>query len=470
MKHTLFYFVTILAFCLATVFVLKTGEKRFEMSAASAAGAVAAAHSNEGASPSIRNRVLNSLQHPISVLLLQIVVIVTVAKLFGAAFNKIGQPAVIGEMVAGIALGPSLFGQFSPAGFQIVFPKASFGPLQLISQLGILLFMTTVGMETDLSVLKKKAQSAVIISHVSILLPFFLGTALSTYLFSLYGMPGTRFSAFALFMGIAMSITAFPVLARILKDKGLTETSLGSIVIACAAADDMTAWCLLAVVVSICSSQSPMSALVTVALSLAFVFVMLLAVKPWFRKHVEGKLHDTSPSPRMLLLISMLSALYTEMIGIHALFGAFFAGVIMSDIPEIRAYIRQRLWNFSSFFLPLFFAFTGLRTQIGLLNDARAWTACLLILAVAILGKFGGSAIAARVTGMGTRDSLATGVLMNTRGLMELVVLNIGYDLGIISPEIFTMMVIMALVTTFMAGPLLGLIRSGAVPAKTPRI
>jgi len=259
-------------------------------------------------------------------------------------------------------------------------------------------------------------------------------------------------------MGVAMSITAFPVLARILEEKGLTRTPLGATAISCAAVDDVTAWCLLALVVTLVKAAALTGALVTFALTLAFVAVMLLVVKPTARRilgrrEVAG---DTLVVAGVAFLF--LSALATEVIGIHALFGAFLAGAVMPRHPAVRSYLRRRLETFGSvLLLPLFFAFTGLRTEIGLLGDLAGWLTCAAIIGVAIAGKLGGTMIASRITGMSWPDSFALGALMNTRGLIELIVLNLGYDLGILSPRVFSMMVLMALVTTFMTAPLLQL-------------
>lgn len=266
--------------------------------------------------------------------------------------------------------------------------------------------------------------------------------------------------AFALFMGISMSITAFPVLARILQDRGLSKTHLGTTAITCAAVDDVTAWSILAFVVAIARSTSLAASAFNLSLVVVFVTVMLSIVKPGLPRWIGLKNLEAESPSRGLLAVMMCvvlgAALTTEVIGIHALFGAFLAGVIMPYAGNIRHKLSVRVENFSTvLFLPLFFAFTGLRTQLGLLDDVRGWLICLGIIAVATLGKLGGSAVVARMTGMSWRDSLQLGALMNTRGLMELIALNIGYDLGILSPQIFTMLVIMALVTTMMTGPLL---------------
>lgn len=402
-----------------------------------------------------------TLSDPLSILLLQIVVIVVAARLMGALFRKMGQPSVIGEMLAGILLGPSLFGLLFPDALGFLFPAASLGTLKLFSQAGVILFMFLVGMDLDLRHLREKAHSAVMVSHAGILLPMLLGVGLALFLYRSQAPAGVAFSSFALFMGVAMSITAFPVLARILEERGLTRTPLGNSTIACAAVDDVTAWCLLAAVVAVARSNGMAPAFLTIGLAVAFVSFMLLVVRPWVDRTLAAtRLHGRTIMAGTLVF-AFAAAWFTEVIGIHALFGAFLAGVVAPADKAFRAALRDRLEMIVSILLlPLFFAFTGLRTQIGLLDDATSWLICLAVIAVAVAGKLGGSTLAARWTGMGWRDSFAVGALMNTRGLMELVVLNIGYDLGILSGKVFAVMVVMALATTFMTGPLLELVKA----------
>lgn len=402
-----------------------------------------------------------ALTRPLGLLLLQIIVVVLMARVFGKLFALIGQPPVIGEIAAGIVLGPSLFGRLFPGMFQALFPTTSLELLKILSQIGIVLFLFVVGLELDVKRLRAKVHAAVVISHASILLPCLLGVALSLFLYRTYAGASVSFCAFALFMGIAMSITAFPVLARILEDSGLSRTPLGNLAITCAAADDVTAWTLLAVVVSVATAGGPGSAVWTLTLVVAFVLLMLLLVQPLLRRVLRPAVERGVPTKAVtaaVLLLLFGSALATEVIGIHALFGAFLAGIIMPTSERFRGFLKERLESFSSILLlPLFFALTGLRTQIGLLSDAGSWIACGAIVAVATLGKLGGTMAAARWTGLGWNDSFAIGALMNTRGLIELIALNVGYDLGILSPRIFVMMVLMALVTTLSTQPLLSL-------------
>lgn len=399
---------------------------------------------------------------PLSHLFLQLVVIIIAARIMGWLFSCFGQPPVVGEMAMGILMGPSLFGWISPEAFGFVFPATSLGTLKLLSQIGVCLFMFAVGMDLNIAQVRRKAPTAVVVSHASIVIPYLLGVILAYFLFSDLAAPGSSFTAFALFMGISMSITAFPVLARILQDRGLTRTTLGSTAITCAAVDDVTAWSILAFVVAIARSTSVGGSALNLLLVLAFVAIMIFGVKRLPPACLGSRgLAEESPSRGALVLVVcvvLASALCTEAIGIHALFGAFLAGTIMPDVNGFRHKLGVRIENFSSvLLLPLFFVFTGLRTQIGLLNDVQGWLLCLLIIAVATAGKLGGSALAARLTGMGWRESLQLGALMNSRGLMELIALNIGYDMGILSARIFTMLVIMALVTTMLTGPLLTL-------------
>lgn len=391
----------------------------------------------------------------------------------GTIFVRCGQPAVVGEVLAGILLGPSLLGWVWPEAARFIFPKESLGVLKLFSQIGVCLFMFVVGLELQVSHLRQKAHTAVVVSHASIMFPYLLGVVAALFLYSHYAAPGASFPAFALFMGIALSITAFPVLARILAERGIAKTFLGSTAITCAAVDDATAWAILAFVVAIAGATSLASTAFCLGLVLVFVALMLFVVRPRLPRWLAvDRVEGGAPSRAVLaavLILLLTSALATELIGIHALFGAFLAGVVMPQKKEFREYLIVRLENFSSLFLlPLFFAFSGLRTHVGLLNDATSWLFCLAIMGVATLGKLGGTMVTARLTGMNWNDSFALGALMNTRGLVELVALNIGYDLGILPPRIFAMMVLMALVMTFLTGPLLNLAelaKRRAVPA-----
>jgi Kef-type K+ transport system membrane component KefB len=403
-----------------------------------------------------------NLHHPLAILLAQIITIIIVARFFGWVFRKIGQPSVIGEIIAGIVLGPSLLGLYFPQFSLDLFPIESLGNLQFLSQIGLILFMFVIGMELDLKVLQNRAKDAIVISHASIVIPFALGIGLAYFVYFKFAPAGVAFLPFALFMGIAMSITAFPVLARIVQERGIHKTKLGAIVITCAAADDITAWCLLAAVIAIVKAGTFVSSLYIIGLAISYVLVMLFVVKPFLKK--IGELYGTKsslskPVVAIFFLTLIVSSYITEIIGIHALFGAFMTGVIMPDITKFRNLFIEKVEDVSVILLlPLFFVYTGLRTEIGLINDPYLWKITGFIILVAVVGKFFGSALAAKFVGQSWRDSLTIGALMNTRGLMELIVLNIGLDLKVLTPEVFTMMVIMALVTTFMTGPTLNII------------
>ncbi|RQP20038.1 MAG: cation/H(+) antiporter [Parapedobacter sp.] len=389
------------------------------------------------------------------------IAIILVARVFGVLFRKIGQPSVIGEIVAGIVLGPSVLGYYFPEFSAFLFPASSLPNLGVMSQVGLILFMFVVGMELDLKLLKNQAHEAVVISHASIIFPFALGMGLAYFIYQQTAPPQVSFLSYALFIGISMSITAFPVLARIVQERGITKTKLGSIVITCAAADDITAWCLLAAVIAVVKAGSLASAGFTIFFAILYVILMLRFVGPFLQR--IGELHSTKerlskPVVGLFFGTLLLSAWTTEVIGIHALFGAFMAGVIMPANINFRNIFIEKVEDVALvLLLPLFFVFTGLRTQIGLLNEPGLWQLCFIVVAVAVTGKFVGSALSARFVGQSWYESLTIGALMNTRGLMELVALNIGYDLGVLTPEMFAIFVLMALFTTFMTGPLLDL-------------
>lgn len=406
--------------------------------------------------------VTDNLHHPLSILLIQIIAVLLMVRLFGFLFKHIGQPGVIGEIVAGIVLGPSVLGYFFPDVFQALFPPESLTNLELLSQVGLVLFMFVIGMELDFSVLKNKINETLLISHAGILVPFFLGIVASYWIYEEYAAAQTAFLPFALFIGISMSITAFPVLARIIQERNMTKTSLGTLAIASAANDDVTAWCLLAVVIAIAKAGTFASALYAIGLTALYIIIMFMVVRPFLKKVGEVYANQeviNKTFVALILLILIISSTLTEIIGIHALFGAFMAGVVMPPSIGFRKVMMEKVEDIALvFFLPLFFAFTGLRTEIGLINSPALWGVCLLLITVAVAGKLGGCAVAARLVGESWKDSFTIGTLMNTRGLMELVALNIGYEMGVLPPSIFVILVIMALVTTFMTTPLLHLV------------
>jgi Kef-type K+ transport system membrane component KefB len=461
-KSLLFYGVIVGLFSVLLWLIISYGEKDFEKEKVKIEITTNEAATGHSSWDIFSSEVIHNLRHGLARLILQIILIVLIARFFGLLFTKMKQPAVIGEILAGIVLGPSLLGAHFPAMSHFLFPEESFQNLQMLSQIGLIFFMFIIGMELDVKVLKNKAHAAVVISHASIIIPYFLGVCLAYYLFESFASPQISFTAFALFMGIAMSITAFPVLARIIQERGMTKTNLGTMAITCAAADDITAWCILAVVVAIVKAGDFASAGFTIGFSVLYVVFMLLVVQPFLKRIGEIYITKEILNKRIIALVFIIllaSSYLTEIIGIHALFGAFLAGVIMPHNLNFKRLLTDKIEDISLvLLLPLFFVLTGLRTEIGLLNNANLWGSCFLIVFTAVLGKFGGSAIAAKVIGQSWNDSLSIGALMNTRGLMELVVLNIGYDLKILNPEIFAMMVIMALFTTFMTGPSLDLI------------
>jgi Kef-type K+ transport system membrane component KefB len=403
----------------------------------------------------------HSSAHAVNVLpqvLLALAVVVIVARAVGAVFRRLGQPPVIGEVVAGIMLGPSLLGQIAPQLSARLLPDDVAPYLSVLAHVGVVLYMFLVGLELDTGQLRKRSHVSVAISHASIVTPFLLGSGLALWLYPRLSLSTVPFHIFALFLGVSMSVTAFPVLARILTDRGLHATSLGTIALTCAAVDDVSAWCLLAFLVGVVQAR-PEHILVTLALVAVYLSVALLVMRPaarWLAARYE--LHDDQHIDlwAVVLVALLLSALATELIGIHALFGAFLMGAIVPHDSRLAREIHTRLEvPVLVLLLPAFFAFTGMRTEIGLVQGIDQWAICVVIIVVASLGKFGGSVVAARLTGLDWRTSSAIGILMNTRGLMELIVLNVGLDLGVLTPTLFAMLVIMALVTTLATAPIL---------------
>ncbi len=390
--------------------------------------------------------------------LLALVFVIAAARTLGLLFRFIHQPPVVGEMIAGILLGPSLLGHVAPHFAAYILPQSIAPLLNVIAQVGVILYMFLVGLELDISGLRGRAHSTIAISHASIVAPFLLGAVLALILYPQLATRDISFTAFSLFLGISMSVTAFPVLARILTDRGMNKTRLGTLTLACAAIDDVTAWCLLAFVVSVTQAHAG-SALPTLLMALGYIAAMLLIARPLIVRlttFIDSQGRLTQGSLAFVLLAILLSSLATESIGIHSIFGAFVLGAVIPHRSSLARDIAGKLEDFVIvFLLPAFFAFTGLRTQIGLVSGAKQWMFCALIVLVASTGKFGGSAIAAKFSGLNWRDASALGILMNTRGLMELIVLNIGLELHVISPALFAMLVLMALTTTFITTPVL---------------
>jgi Kef-type K+ transport system membrane component KefB len=394
--------------------------------------------------------------HVLYHVLLALVSILLLGRWLGKLFVHFEQPRVIGEMVAGIMLGPSLLGRIWPDAMHFIVPVDVAPYLGIIAQIGVILYMFLIGLELNAELLRSRAHATVVISHASIVAPLLLGCLLSLWLYPKLGTATASFTSFALFMGVAMSITAFPVLARILTDRNMHKSELGVVALSSAAIGDVTAWCLLACVLGIANAAVG-GAVQTIALTVGYILIMLIVVRPLADRFLG---HDADHPPRRMavwVLVALLfSAMTTEWIGIHAIFGAFLLGAIIPHDSDIARDFTSKLEDIVKILLlPAFFAYTGMKTEIGLVSGWEAWMFCAVIILVATLGKFGGTFVAARFTGLDTRVSAALGILMNTRGLMELIVLNIGLELGVISPKLFAMMVIMALVTTIATTPIL---------------
>lgn len=397
--------------------------------------------------------------NPVILVLVEVLIVIGLSRLVGLGCRWIKQPLVIGEIVAGIMLGPSLFGLVAPDLAAALFPAEAVPFLNVLSQVGLIFFMFLIGLELNPKYLSGQLEVAILISHVSILVPFSLGTLLALLLYPLVSNASVSFTAFALFLGAAMSITAFPVLARIITEHNLQGTRLGTLALTCAAVDDVTAWCVLALAIAVAHTNTITGAFPTILYSLLYIAFMVTLGR-WFLQRFATYYQRTGRLTQIVLawiyMGVVASALITELIGIHLIFGAFLLGAVMPKDEGLVRELAQKTEDFVLIFLlPVFFAYSGLRTQIGLLNRPELWLLCAAVVGVAIIGKYFGTYIAARVSGIENREASALGWLMNTRGLTELIVLNIGLSLGVISPLLFTMLVIMALVTTFMTSPLL---------------
>ena len=460
-RSLIYYLVMLLVFGGLMYFIIKEGEARQIQEAISVSNE--APHDLKEGFFVFKDLLMHHVESSIGILLLQIIVILITCRLFGWLFAKMQQPTVIGEIVAGIVLGPSVLGHLLPSVSAFLFPLDSLQNINMLSQFGLILFMFAIGMELNITEVRQKLKETILISHTSTIFPFFLGMVTAYFLYNKYAYESTPFLSFALFVSIALSITAFPVLARIIQEKGLTKTHLGTISLASAANGDITAWCLLAVVVAIAQAGSMLSAIYNIGFSFIYLLLMFTVIRPFLRMigHIyhNKEVVDKGLVAFMFLLL-IVSSYLTEILGLHALFGAFVAGVVMPDNIKFRKIMTEKVEDVSlALFLPLFFVSTGLRTEIGLLNSPELWYMCGIFILVAIIGKFGGSLVAARFVGETWKDSLYIGALMNTRGLMELVVLTIGYDMKILTPPIFVMLVLMTLVTTFMTTPLISFIQ-----------
>ncbi|MFI2370864.1 cation:proton antiporter [Streptomyces sp. NPDC018833] len=413
-----------------------------------------------------------SAADPLPALLVAVPVVILACQMGAALLRRLGQPPVIGEIAMGIVLGPSLIGWVWPQAQAWLFPDAVLPYTSVLGQFGLLAFMFLVGLELDLGALRGHSRIAVAVSQAGMLLPLGLGALLALAMYGQLAPDGVGLVPFTLFVAVAMSVTAFPVLARILVDRGLYGTPLGALAMACAAVDDVAAWCLLALVVALASAGSPLDALTTAGLAVLFAGAMVLVVRPLLARWAAARADRTNDGVILVLLFSglSLSALMTDLIGVHTLFGAFLFGVVTprghrrveASAARLRAVAVPVL-------LPLFFVHTGLRTEIGALAaDPVQWLWAGAVVVVAVLGKWGGAAGAARVCGRSWREALSIGALMNCRGLTELVVLNIGLELGVIGPELFTMLVLMALITTAVTSPAVSRLHRPRLPAPTP--
>ena len=407
---------------------------------------------------------ITSLAHePFLRFMLQIILIVLASRALGLAASRISQPMVVAEIVAGILLGPSFFGALAPATYAPIFAPEFLKVLAMVSQLGLILFMFLVGLELDPATLRQRARASLVIANASMIVPLLMGAALALFLGE-YGAPhGHSRLPLMLFMGTAMSITAFPVLARILAEQRLSQTEVGILSLTCAAVGDVAAWCLLAFVVAISRASGVQSAVLTTLLALGYIGLLFTVVRPFLaralrRAEVRAPLSQNTLAAILLALFA--SSCVTELIGIHALFGAFVFGAILPKDGTLTRELTERLEALVVIvLLPTFFAFSGVRTQLGLLDSWHAVGLCAVVIAVACVAKGGASMLGARAMGYSWGDATAIGILMNTRGLVELIVLNVGLDLGVIGHRLFTIMVVMALVTTLMTTPLVRLSR-----------
>lgn len=412
----------------------------------------------------------HAVEATLLLVLIQLCVIIVIARVFAMLFSKIGQPAVVGEIIAGLMLGPSFFGHFFPDAFNRIFDISVNSVFQILSQLGLIFLLFLIGLEFDFSHLKTSGKSSLAISIVGIVLPFGLGFGLAHLMHPHIGhaqLPGgltkaVDLTGFALFMGTAMSITAIPILGRIMMELNITRSRLGAITITAAAVDDAAGWIILAAVSALVRSDFRLgSTLLMLGEAIGFALAMIFVVKPLLKRWTQFALRRGDQelglnSLAILFILIFLCAIATNLIGIFAIFGAFILGATLSSEEGFRDAVTRYLRNFVTvFFLPIFFTYTGLRTDIGSLQGGTLWMFAAAVSAAAILGKFGGCTLAARLTGMGGREAACIGVMMNTRALMELIVINVGFELGVIPRSVFCMLVMMAVLTTIMTTPIL---------------
>ncbi len=407
--------------------------------------------------------------------LLQLVVIVLAARIAGPLAARIGQAAAVGEIVVGILLGPSLFGTLAPDTFAYVFRSVSTTPLTILSQIGLILLMFQIGLEFDFGHLSERRNRKVVwsVATAGLALPFALGFAFGLGTAPIL-TPTAAPLASALFVAVAFSITALPILGRILIDLGLSRTSLGVIAISAAAINDVVGWLLLAMVTAVTVADFSVPAFAT---KVVFVAVFFAAswwvVRPLVNRVVVHLSRPEDPLPPalvgVLLAVVFTGAMATYQLGIFAIFGGFMMGVVLHRERTVVVAWNQRIGTFVEvFFLPIFFTYTGLRTDVGSLATVEDWGWCALLVALATAGKFGGCYVAARLAGLPRAESGMLGIMMNTRALMELIVLNVGLDLGVVSPRLFTMLVLMAIASTVVTTPVLrhGLRHARAMPER----
>lgn len=401
----------------------------------------------------------------------QLAFILATCRVVGLIAKRFGQPQVVGEMIAGVVMGPSLFGLLFPAAQAHIFPKNSLTINYAVAQIGLVLYMFLIGVEFQVDLIRKRLRSAASVSLAGIVTPFTLGCLIALALVGNgeYFAPNVQRWEAMLFMGAAMSITAFPMLARIIHDRGLTGTSLGTLALAAGSMDDAAAWCILAIVLASFNSN-PLIAFSAIGGGVLYALVVLTIGKRLLSRlgeKVEREGNLSGGVFTFVLMLLMLAAWITDAIGIYAVFGAFILGTAMPR-GRFAAEIQQRLEPLTTnFLLPLFFVYSGLNTRLGLVDTAMLWAVALVILLAACFGKGVACWLAARLNGEDNREALAIGTLMNARGLMELIILNIGLERGVITPRLFTIMVMMAIVTTLMASPLFEFVyrrRSGRVP------
>jgi Kef-type K+ transport system membrane component KefB len=391
--------------------------------------------------------------------LVQLAIILAVAHVFGALFSRLGQPRVCGEIAAGLVLGPSLLGRMSPAAHATLFPASAAPTLKTLSELGLLLLMFLVGLNLHVDQLLARKRAASAISMVGIVVPFVLGLGLAEILYRTLGLTVDA-RGFRLFVATAVSITAIPTLARIIEDLGLQHTRVAALVTTAAALDDVVGWSLLASITALMQSRFDASgALLRLSVAGAFGCTLVCVVRRLVQRwgaQIRDHLFDGSLPLAAALVTILLGAAFTTALGLSGIFGAFVVGVGAGGDPRLRQALARDLQPVAlTLLLPVFFTYTGMRTDIGSLHGAVPWLLCALVVAVAILGKLAACAAAASTMGVSGRDAWAVGILMNTRGLMELVVVNIGLDLGVIPHSVFFMLVLMAVITTYMTTPLL---------------